>query len=560
MAWYDLTPILAGSLDRHLILILLHSLEEHASEAYDKREVLVAKLDVLVKTNMIDYALEVLRDCQAAGVGAERLRAGHVSEEALQERREKILMALRTLRVEVAPILQAVEEAVVRAARQAQRAAVEQNGDAAGAEHAASEDQADEPTATTDLSLLSDADLQQLRRAHASITADTIEALYEYGKFQFDCGNYAEARDVLRLYRVLNSGAHAERILAAQWGTLACEILEEHWERALRELNALRELIDTPPVDMRGTLNPLQELQERTWLLHWGLFVFFRHPHGRNVLLDWVFPQYASTAPSSSPSSSTTTTGGAGHTERYLDVIETNCPHLLRYVIVAAVTVQRKQRRAMLRDLARVIEVSRDDLADDPLVALLRSMYVDFDLATAPTGLQQCEEAMRQDLFLRDLREPFLEHARQLVLETYGRLYECLDMQVLADKLYLPPEQAEKWVVDWIRTARVDAKIDDRTNQILMGHRAGSVYDQVVDATRSLLYRTTALGHAMDRDRVAATEAPRAHRGPVGRPPRGRGLYRGGSRGGGAAMRAAPGASANAPTAVASTGGSAAGR
>eukprot|EP00166_Cyanidium_caldarium_P002963 ctg_285.g198 len=63
-----------------------------------------------------------------------------------------------------------------------------------------------------------------------------------------------------------------------------------------------------------------------------------------------------------------------------------------------------------LRDRGRC-DRARDDLADDPLVALLRSMYVDFDLATAPTGLQQCEEAMRQDLFLRDLREPFLEHA-----------------------------------------------------------------------------------------------------------------------------------------------------
>ena len=30
----------------------------------------------------------------------------------------------------------------------------------------------------------------------------------------------------------------------------------------------------------------LQLLQERTWLIHWSLFVFFNHPKGRDLIID----------------------------------------------------------------------------------------------------------------------------------------------------------------------------------------------------------------------------------------------------------------------------------
>jgi len=39
----------------------------------------------------------------------------------------------------------------------------------------------------------------------------------------------------------------------------------------------------------------LQQLQQRTWLIHWSLFVFFNHPNGRNLIIDMFFqPQLVS--------------------------------------------------------------------------------------------------------------------------------------------------------------------------------------------------------------------------------------------------------------------------
>ena len=42
------------------------------------------------------------------------------------------------------------------------------------------------------------------------------------------------------------------------------------------------------------SFSPLQSLQQRTWLIHWSLFVFFNHPKGRDLIIDMFLyqPQY----------------------------------------------------------------------------------------------------------------------------------------------------------------------------------------------------------------------------------------------------------------------------
>lgn len=75
------------------------------------------------------------------------------------------------------------------------------------------------------------------------IGTDQIEALYQYAKFQFECGNYSGAADYLYQYRALCT--NSERSLSALWGKLAAEILMQNWDIALEELNRLKEIIDS---------------------------------------------------------------------------------------------------------------------------------------------------------------------------------------------------------------------------------------------------------------------------------------------------------------------------
>ena len=75
------------------------------------------------------------------------------------------------------------------------------------------------------------------------IGPDQIEALYQYAKFQFECGNYSGAADYLYQYRTLCS--NLERSLSALWGKLASEILMQNWDIAFEELNRVKDIIDS---------------------------------------------------------------------------------------------------------------------------------------------------------------------------------------------------------------------------------------------------------------------------------------------------------------------------
>ena len=55
-----------------------------------------------------------------------------------------------------------------------------------------------------------------------------------------------------------------------------------------------------------------------------------------------------------------------------------------------------------------------------------------------------------------------MENARLLIFETYCRIHQCIDLAMLADKLNMDKSAAETWVVNLIRNARLNAKIDSQ--------------------------------------------------------------------------------------------------
>lgn len=50
---------------------------------------------------------------------------------------------------------------------------------------------------------------------------------------------------------------------------------------------------------------------------------------------------------------------------------------------------------------------------------------------------------------------------------------------MLADKLNMSSEDAERWIVNLIRNAHLDAKIDSKLGHVMMGTQAVSPYEQV---------------------------------------------------------------------------------
>ena len=77
---------------------------------------------------------------------------------------------------------------------------------------------------------------------------------------------------------------------------------------------------------------------------------------------------------------------------------------------------------------------------------------------------------------------------------------------MLAEKLNMTDEEAERWIVNLIRHARLDAKIDSSKGHVVMGTQAVSPYSQLIEKTKALSLRTQML--ALQIEKRIATNRP----------------------------------------------------
>ena len=82
-----------------------------------------------------------------------------------------------------------------------------------------------------------------------------------------------------------------------------------------------------------------------------------------------------------------------------------------------------------------------------------------------PVALTACAHVIVQD--------EFVDNARLLVFEAYCRIHQCIDLRMLAAKLNMDESAAEKWVVNLIRNADLNAKINSQVRAREVHTKAG---------------------------------------------------------------------------------------
>ena len=353
------------------------------------------------------------------------------------------------------------------------------------------------------------------------ITPAVIEAYRELARYNFDCGDYQASRDMLENYislfakppapsnnndeddmmgdnnRRQNNQSNDKDVgnpsmyylttinttlLQALWGRLACEILVEDWEAASVAVDAVKTAMES--LVSSNQITSLVALQQRTWLLHWSLFVYWNDSAkgGLEHLVELF------------------------HSERYKQAITTNAPHLLRYLTAAVLLCKRRvtkkaaagsnfEARRLMKNL---INVMQDCEYTDPIVEFVNCLCVKFDFESAQTKLAECEKVLATDFFLCHQTALFMEEARVFVFENYCRIHNKIDLQALGEKLAMDQDQAERWIVDLIRNADLDAKIDSEEGCVVMGGSPQSIYEQVMERTRDLNVRSATLAQNLN--------------------------------------------------------------
>ncbi|XP_054288816.1 eukaryotic translation initiation factor 3 subunit E-like [Macrosteles quadrilineatus] len=432
MAKYDLTSQLAPYLDRHLVFPLLEFLS--AKKIYNENEILQTKLNILNKTNMVDYILEIRQQLNLTEDESEPINA-------LQKKREHVLEQLQQLQSEAQVVIGIMNN--------------------------------EEASKSLD-GMRDSKSITHFLQNEYGLKPEMMESLYKLGKFRYECGNYSVTSTLLYFY--INVMPTTDKnYLNVLWGKLASEILLQQWDSALEELNRLRDFIDCNSFG-----STLQVLTQRTWLIHWSLFVFFNHSKGRDLIIDMFL-----------------------YKNNYLNAIQTMCPHILRYLATAVII--NRPRRSALKDLVKVIQ-QESYTYKDPITEFLEHLYVNFDFESARLKLHECEIVLYNDFFLIACLEDFIENARLMIFETFCRIHQCISIQMLASKLNMEPDEAECWIVNLIRNARLDAKIDSKLGHVVMGAQPLSPYQQLLEKVDSLSVRSEALLTLIERKLKSRTQ------------------------------------------------------
>lgn len=271
---------------------------------------------------------------------------------------------------------------------------------------------------------------------------------------------YADAEAMLSNYLLVQQSPSSS-VTGALWGRLACHILQAKWDQALSNVASVKESIEV------RNISPMDQLRQRAWLLHWGLFVH----RDFDALADFF-------------------------SERsYLQTLENLCPWLLRYY-AAFVVLSPSRRKTMLRDVLNEIQ-NMSYQYSDPITEFLLSLYTEFDFDEAQLKLNECQALMKHDFFLQAHADKFMHEARQLICEMYCTINHHVDLVFLSEKLQLSEEEAERWMVDMVRSATSgpthDAKIDSACKKVIMSTPSRVAHSTVMEKSKELTVRSTIL-------------------------------------------------------------------
>ena len=124
--------------------------------------------------------------------------------------------------------------------------------------------------------------------------------------------------------------------------------------------------------------------------------------------------------------------------------------------------------------------------------------------------LRECESVLVNYFFLVACLEDFIENPISSYLRHFVTSINVSALTCWQKKLNMTPEEAERWIVNLIRNARLYAKIDSKLGHVVIGNNSVSPYQQVIEKTKSLSFRSQMLAMNIEKklNQNSRSEAP----------------------------------------------------
>ncbi|CAN8025243.1 unnamed protein product [Ixodes persulcatus] len=419
MAEWDLTYTVGQYIDRHMVFPLLEFLQN--KNIYDEDDLIKAKLGLLGNTKMVDFNIEVFQMCYP----------NVPVPQEMTERRAEVVHDFMTQKVETLPLIEACQDEKTFSLIQSSR----------------------DSRQTLDL----------LMKNFSGIRPEMVDSLYKYAKLQYESGNYSGAGECLYLHRFLIS-PQDPNYLNNLWGKLGSEILMQNWELALDELTRLREYID-----QHNFPSALQSLQQRTWLIHWSLFVFFNHTKGRDLIIDLFLMQ---------PQNKTFSLSRRCKIIRFVNVkllcfLFSNCSSSTP--ARPTITIIFQLKRAFHHSFSR-------------LTSFFESIHY-LGKNTSELRKSHYSASILYHRFSCQVRQ--LTSIAVYFLRSLSRVTQCRLAKVLMQQLNEEKEEVNSHAVLRVRSFVLCLQAVARCKgHVVMGTQAVSPYQQLIDKTQALLIRT----------------------------------------------------------------------
>ena len=190
--------------------------------------------------------------------------------------------------------------------------------------------------------------------------------------------------------------------------------------------------VDKEQVDFR------EILIYRGYLLHWALFLI---KYDITLFLDTLFD------------------------DKYFSMIESNFLYLIKYLFVFAII---NGNRKYINKLKEAVSKKKNFITNhrDCFILLLEDVIIYFNSKNAKKSLEDCKIKMKEDYFMHEYIDLFVQKIKEFMLENYLILNESVDIEEIKFILDEEEDKTKKIVKDKIKYLYPNADIKEEDKKI----------------------------------------------------------------------------------------------